>query len=155
MPSAYSGGGGGLAWGQERYPQTRPNAWQTVSGGGFIGHSGYVPLFAAGRQRLFPWDGSLRSALFPRKESLASCLQWWICEVRFSRDKSVLRCCFRNRFLRCLDAVNARWSFQSNRCKLPPPNATGINRQQVRPLQQTQRCPVTENDADGIGRSIR
>ena len=43
-------------------------------------------MFAAGRQRLFPWDGSLRSALFPRKESLAACLQQWNCEVRYSHD---------------------------------------------------------------------
>ena len=45
-----------------------------------IGYYRYVPEFAAGRQRLFPWDGSLRSALFPRKESLAACLQQCICE---------------------------------------------------------------------------
>jgi hypothetical protein len=43
-----------------------------------------VPKLAAGRWRLFPWDGSLRSALFPRKESPATCLQRWSCEGRFS-----------------------------------------------------------------------
>ena len=31
------------------------------------------PPLEAGRQKLFPWDGSLRSALFPRKEFLAPC----------------------------------------------------------------------------------
>ena len=40
-----------------------------------IGFSGNVPDLPAGRQRPFPWDGSLRSALFPRKGSLASSLK--------------------------------------------------------------------------------
>jgi hypothetical protein len=32
-----------------------------------LGYSEYLPELTAGRQRLFPWDGSLRSALFPSK----------------------------------------------------------------------------------------
>jgi len=71
----------------EGMPQTRSNAWQRVSGRG-IGYYRYVPEHAAGRRRLFPWDGSLRSALFPRKESPAACLKQWICEVRVSPDRT-------------------------------------------------------------------
>ena len=73
----------------ERIPQKRLNPWQTVSAAGIICYSGYAPVLAAGRQILFPWDGSLRSALFPRKEYLATCLNKWICEVRFSRDPTL------------------------------------------------------------------
>jgi hypothetical protein len=49
------------------------------------GYSGYSPVLAAGRQRLFAWDGSLRSALFPRKESLTACLNQQLFEIRFLR----------------------------------------------------------------------
>jgi hypothetical protein len=52
----------------EGMPSTRPNTWQTVSGRGNLGYYRYVPELPAGRPRLFPWDGSLRSALFPAKE---------------------------------------------------------------------------------------
>jgi hypothetical protein len=54
-----------------------------------FGYYRHVPMFAAGRQKLFPWDGSLRSALFPRKEFLAACLQRWICEDRVLLDRTV------------------------------------------------------------------
>ena len=67
--------GGGL-------PQTRPNAWRTVSADWhFI--FGYAPEFAAVRQIVLPWDGSLRSALFPGKDYLTNCLQWWFFEIFF------------------------------------------------------------------------
>ncbi len=52
-----------------------------------FGFSGYVPEFTAGRGIFFPWDGSLRSALFPREEYPAACLQQWISDVRYSRDR--------------------------------------------------------------------
>jgi len=59
-----------------------------VSVSGINGFSRYVPELVAGRRMLFPWDGSLRSALFPRKESPAACLKQWICEVRVSPDRT-------------------------------------------------------------------
>ena len=34
-----------------------------------IGYYRYVPMFAAGRRKLFPWDGSLRSALYPAERA--------------------------------------------------------------------------------------
>jgi len=45
-----------------------------------IGYCGYVPEFVAVPQSLVPWDGSLRSALFPRNQALGNCLQQWICD---------------------------------------------------------------------------
>jgi hypothetical protein len=47
-----------------------------------IGYSWYAAYFTAGRKILFSWEGSRRSALFPRKQYLAACLNRWFCEVR-------------------------------------------------------------------------
>jgi len=46
-----------------------------------------APDLAAGRQSPFPWDGPLRSALFPRKAILATDPDQWICDVRFPCDQ--------------------------------------------------------------------
>ena len=74
-------------------PQTRPNPGHMVSAGGYIGNSWNILNLAASCQRLFPWDGSLRSALFPRKESLTARLEQWICQVRFSGIQTPLFRC--------------------------------------------------------------
>ena len=49
-----------------------------------VGKSSLVPALPAVVRRLFPWDGSLRSALLPRKESPGNCLQWWYSTVGLS-----------------------------------------------------------------------